>query len=48
VVRDGYGGHFLARRFVEKLAGFASPVQQTEIGMNVQMNELRLPHGFQF
>jgi hypothetical protein len=48
VIGDGHRRHLLPRSFVEKLAGFASPIQQTEISVNVQMNELRLPHGTQF
>jgi len=45
VVRDGHGRHFLPRRFIKKLRGFASTVEQAVIGMNVKMNELRLTHG---
>src|SRR5437667_872481 len=48
MVGDGYGGHFLARCFIQKLGGFASPVEQTVIRMNVEMHELRLPHGTPF
>ena len=48
VVGDGHGGHFLARCFIQKLGGFASPVEQTVIRMNVEMHELRLPHGTPF
>ena len=48
VVGDGYGGHLLAGRFIQKLGGLASPVEQTVIGVNVKMNELRLAHGTRF
>ena len=48
MVGDGHGGHFLARCFIQKLGGFASPVEQTVIRMNVEMHELRLPHGTPF
>jgi hypothetical protein len=30
------------------LASFASSIQQTEIGMNVKVNKLRLTHGPRF
>ena len=45
VVRNGYGGHLLPRRFVEQFGRFARPVEKTEIRMNVKMNKLRLTHG---
>jgi hypothetical protein len=45
VVGDGHRRHFLPRRLVKKLRGFASTVEQAVIGMNVKMNELRLTHG---
>ena len=48
VVGNGDGGHFLARCFIQKLGGFASPVEQTVIRMNVEMHELRLAHGTPF
>src|SRR5713226_7985915 len=38
VVGDSHGGHLLAGRFIQKLGGFASPVEQTVIRMNVKMN----------
>jgi hypothetical protein len=48
VVGDGHGRHFLAGSFIEKLTGFAGSVEQTEIRMNVKVNELRLAHGLSF
>ncbi len=48
VIGDGYGGHLLAGRFIQELGGLASPVEQTVIGVNVKMNELRLTHGTRF
>jgi hypothetical protein len=48
MIRDGYSRHLLARRFIQKLGSFASPIEQTEIRMNVKMNELRLAHGTRF
>src|SRR5580704_18471304 len=48
VVGNGYGGHFLPRSFIEELGRFACPVEETEIRMNVKMNELRLTHGSRF
>src|SRR4029077_4925188 len=48
VVGDGYRGHFLAGRFIQKLGGFTSPIEQTVIRMKVQMHELRLAHGTPF
>ncbi len=48
VVGDGHGGHLLAGRFIQKLGGLASPVEQAVIRMNVKMNELRLAHGTRF
>jgi len=48
VVRNGHGGHFLPRSFIEQLGRFACPVEQTEICMNVKMNKLRLTHGSRF
>ena len=45
MVGDGHGGHLLAGRFIQKLGGFASPVEQAVVRMNVKMNELRLAHG---
>src|SRR5215472_13450838 len=44
VVRDEHGGHLLARCLIQQLGSFAGPVEQAVIGVNVQMNELRLPH----
>ena len=48
VVGDGHGGHLLARSLIEKLRSLASPVEQAVIGVDVEMNELGLPHGLQF
>ncbi len=48
VIGDGHRGHFLARSFVEQFAGFASSIQQAEIGVNVKVNKLRLTHGPRF
>src|SRR5260370_9742152 len=48
VVRDSHGGHFLARRFIQELGGFAGPIEQAVIGVNVKMNELRSAHGTRF
>ncbi len=48
MIGDGHGGHFLAGRFIQKLGGFASPIEQAVIGVNVKMNELQLPHGTRF
>jgi hypothetical protein len=48
MIGDGHGGHFLAGRFIQKLGGFASPIEQAVIGVNVKMNELRLAHGGPF
>src|SRR6266478_1288147 len=45
MVGDGHGRHFLPRRFIQKLGGFAGSIEQTVIRMNVKMNELRLAHG---
>jgi len=45
VVGDGYGGHFLAGGLVEKLGGFAGTVEEAEVGVNVEVNELRIAHG---
>src|ERR1700690_1659344 len=45
MVGDSHGRHFLARSFVEQLGGLASPVEKTEIRVDVEMNELRLTHG---
>jgi len=45
MVGDGHGGHLLAGRFIQKLGGFASPIEQAVIGVNVKVNELRLAHG---
>jgi len=41
VICNRHGGHFLAGRFIEKLACFASAIEQAVIGMNVKVNELR-------
>ena len=48
MVRNGHGGHFLPRSFIEQLGRFACPVEQTEIRMNVKMNKLRVTHGSRF
>jgi hypothetical protein len=48
MIGDGHGGHFLAGRFIQKLGGFAGPIEQAVIGVNVEMNELRLAHGGPF
>ena len=45
VIGDGYRRHFLARRFVEELGGFARSIEKTVIRMDVQVNELRITHG---
>jgi hypothetical protein len=45
VVRDGHRGHLLARGFVEEFAGFARAVEKAEIGVDVEMNKLRIAHG---
>src|ERR1700674_2696797 len=39
VVRDSHCGHFLAGCFIQKLGGFAGPVEQAVIGAHVKMNE---------
>jgi hypothetical protein len=44
MIGNRHRGHLLAGRFVQQLAGFASAIKQTEIRVNVQMNELWLPH----
>src|SRR5216684_7279473 len=41
MVGDGNGRHFLTRRFIQKLGGFACSIEQAVIGVNVKMNELR-------
>src|SRR5713226_927675 len=48
VVGDSHGGHFLAGSFIQELGGLAGPIEQTVIGVNVKMNELRLAHGTRF
>ena len=48
VIGDGHGWHFLPGRFVQELAGFAGPIEQAVIGVNVKMNKLRLAHGTRF
>ncbi len=48
VVGDGHGWHFLPRSFIQQLRSFAGPVEQAVIGVNVEMYELRLPHGPRF
>ncbi len=48
VIRYGHGGHFLPRSLIEQLRRLASPVEQTEIRVNVKMNKLRLTHGSRF
>src|ERR1700738_4268830 len=48
MVSNGHRWHFLAGSFVKQFAGFASPIQQAEIGMNVKMNKLRMTHGPRF
>jgi hypothetical protein len=48
VVGNGHGRHLLPGSFIEKLARFASSVEQTEIRMNVKVNELGLAHGTPF
>ena len=45
MVGDGHRGHFLPRRLIKKLGGFASAVEQAEVRVDVKMNELRLTHG---
>ena len=45
VVGDGHGGHFLAGGLVEKFGGFTRTVEEAEVGVNVQVNELRIAHG---
>src|SRR5260370_18418574 len=42
VVGDGYGGHLLAGRFIQKIGGLASPLAPTVIVVDVKMNEMRL------
>src|SRR5215472_11973778 len=44
VIRDGHRRHFLPRSLIEKFGSLARPVKQTEIGVDVKMYELRLPH----
>src|SRR5260370_12069375 len=48
VVGDGHRRHLLAGRFIEKLGGLAGSIEQTVIGVNVEMNKLRLTHGTRF
>jgi hypothetical protein len=45
VIRDGHGGHLLARGFVEKFGGFARTIEKAVVRMNVEMNKLRIAHG---
>ena len=45
MVGDGHSGHFLPGGFVEKFGSFARAVKKTVIGVNVQVNELRVSHG---
>jgi hypothetical protein len=44
VIGNRHRRHFLSGRFVQQLSGFASSVKQAVIGVNVKVNELRLPH----
>src|SRR5215475_5095952 len=46
VIGDGHRRHLLTGSFIEQFPGFAGAVEQTVIGVNVKMNELRLPHKF--
>src|SRR5258708_27954255 len=39
VVRDRHGRHLLAGRFVQKLAGFAGPIEQAVIGGERKVKE---------
>ncbi len=48
VVCNRHRRHLLAGRFIQKLARLASAIEQTKIGMNVQVNELRGSHEFRF
>ena len=45
MVGDGYRRHLLAGSFVEKLAGLARAVQKAVVGVDVEMNKLRIAHG---
>src|SRR5258708_13738044 len=42
MVGDGHGGHLLAGRFIQKLGGFAGPLEQAVIGVDVKKNEMRV------
>ncbi len=48
VVGDRHGRHFLTGSFIQKLRCLASPVEQTVVGVNVKVNELRASHEFRF
>jgi hypothetical protein len=48
VIGDRHRRHFLPRSFVQQFRCFAGPIQQAVIGVNVQVNKLRLTHGPQF
>jgi len=45
VVGNRHGGHLLAGRFIEQLAGFARTIEKTEVRVDMQVNKLRLAHG---
>lgn len=44
VVGDGHRRHFLAGGFIEELRGLARPIEQAVIGVNVEVDELRVAH----
>jgi hypothetical protein len=44
MVGDGNGGHSAARGFVDEFADIAGPIQQREIGMQMEMYKVRLSH----
>jgi hypothetical protein len=45
VIGDGHGGHLLPRSLVQEFGSFARTVEKAVVGVNVQMNELRIAHG---
>ncbi len=41
MIRDGHGGHFAARRFVDNFFEVAGSVQKTVVRVQMQVNESR-------
>jgi hypothetical protein len=48
MIGDGHGRHFLTRCFVEEFRDFTGAVQEAVVGVDMQVNELRIPHGIRF